>query len=117
MKCPAPGPLQRSARARPAPPDGDVGFVQRRDQLAHVCRLDLVIGRQCDDRLARGTLEAGHERGRFAEAAGEIDDDNLLAVVHEFVQAGSHQRMRPVENENTLVTQPQGLQPELVVGV
>jgi hypothetical protein len=80
--------LEGAARARPAPRRGEVAVVERRDQLADLGALDLVVGGQRHDELARGVLEAGHQRRGFAELPGQADDGDAVSVVDELAQAG-----------------------------
>jgi len=109
--------IEQVAVAGRAIADGHVRGAQCRHQLGNVLRLDLVIGRQCDDHAALSALEAGHQRRGFAEAARQADDREVLAVVQQLFERAAGVRAVAVDHENELERQADGFDAGLVLRI
>ncbi len=76
-----------------------------------------MIRGQGEDGVTAGTLEAGHQRGRFAEAARETDDREVAAVDsrgEQRLQIARDVRLRAVHHNDDLVRLPQSIQSHAV---
>jgi hypothetical protein len=71
--------LERAAGARPAMRNDHVALLEAGQQGADLARVDLMIGGQGDDHIARGLFETGHQRGGFAEVSRQRDDRERFA--------------------------------------
>src|ERR1700685_2614215 len=103
VKCPSAEYLERSAGTGPAASGRKVSGIQGSEQLTDVCTVNLMVGGQGDYQFSGCLPKPRHERGGFAERAGEHDNLQRLAVANQLLQSGGEAFARTVYNEYDLV--------------